>query len=257
MALAIDGEGYFINAQGQRFDQSLQGNQAAWKQAIEDTRAKAEANGADTGDLPPPENETSCIVVEKGDCLWSIAEEAGVDPAQLSYKDNEQFEANPDLIHPGDIVFVRKAPPASTEPSEPADPALTNMEAAAANGHTWSLNAQLWRFVGQVQVGNDPGPAFEAVANHDWGEHRDTVMQALQNVTLRHLENPVPVMGAVGGSSGLDFDSSVRQYVRAYLSALPGENRRSAAEGLSEHEWDNPEYMEQQINMVWADMAMS
>jgi len=46
------------------------------------------------------------VVVEKGDCLWDIAEEYNVDPQTL-IDDNKQFQDNPDLIHPDEIVVVR------------------------------------------------------------------------------------------------------------------------------------------------------
>ena len=54
------------------------------------------------GEVPP---NAQFVVVEKGDCLWNIANEYNVDPLTL-IEDNKQFK-NPDLIHPGEVVVVR------------------------------------------------------------------------------------------------------------------------------------------------------
>ena len=61
-----------------------------------------EALKATHGEVP----NSQYVVVEKGDCLWDIAEEYGVDPQTL-IRDNKQFADNPDLIYPGEIVIVR------------------------------------------------------------------------------------------------------------------------------------------------------
>lgn len=51
-----------------------------------------------------PEDQ-AIMIVEKGDSQWAIAQSAGADPVTTAYQMNEQF-GNPDLIYPGDVVFV-------------------------------------------------------------------------------------------------------------------------------------------------------
>ncbi|HET8729245.1 MAG TPA: hypothetical protein VFO41_17220 [Alphaproteobacteria bacterium] len=263
MGLAIDSEGYFIDPQGNRLDETLQGDHQAWRAAIADARSEAEAHGAPTGDLPPPPAETSYVVVEQGDCLWSIAEEAGVDPVELSYSDNAQFE-NPDLIHPGDIVLVHRSPPgpAETDAAPPEDPALAAVETAAESGDRAAVMTQLSTYLGNVHAEDSAGK-FRAVAEHDWGDASGVVMEELFNATAWNLENAPPLTGPTGGSAGQAFDRNVRDYLRGYLEALPDVcsieplgGRTAAADALMQHEWANAEYMTGQISMVRADLGI-
>lgn len=100
---------------------------AFWN-AIEDTKGKIADRGGDI-----PEN-ARYVVVERGDCLWNIAEEYGVDPQTL-IKDNKQFMENPDLIHAGQIVVVR-IPDAANNPggSGKATAESMNGRTSAAKG---------------------------------------------------------------------------------------------------------------------------
>lgn len=100
MGVRIDSEGYILNADGLIDKTVNQSKRADFKKYIEQEWKKN-----NTGKNAPPPDQT-IVVVEEGDCLWTIAEEAGADQRTTAYKINDQFQANPDLIHPGDIVFV-------------------------------------------------------------------------------------------------------------------------------------------------------
>lgn len=100
MAFRVNNDGYRIDMLGnilptteedrQKFLQTID---AAWRRN-------------NPGENPPsvPEEQT-IMIVQDGDCQWTIAEAAGADPRTTAYQMNEQF-ANPDLIHRGDVVFV-------------------------------------------------------------------------------------------------------------------------------------------------------
>jgi hypothetical protein len=100
MATRIDANGYILNADG-RVDKTVdQSKHAEFKKYIEQEWKKNNPGK----DVPPPDQ--TIVLVEKGDCLWTIAEEAGADPVTTAYQINDQFQDNPDLIFPGEIVFV-------------------------------------------------------------------------------------------------------------------------------------------------------
>jgi len=96
MATRINSEGFFLNANGQVIDKT-QKDHLAWKAKLEAAWKK------NHNDAPPPDQ--TIMVVEKGDCQWTIAEDAGADPVKTAYEMNEQF-ADPDLIDVDEIVFV-------------------------------------------------------------------------------------------------------------------------------------------------------
>jgi LysM repeat protein len=92
----ISSDGYRIdNENGNKEDKSKN-----WTAAINAVKTKIEQSGHN---LPP---NAHYVVVEKGDCLWRIAEQYGEDPEQL-IADNGPLFKNPNLIHPGDVVVVR------------------------------------------------------------------------------------------------------------------------------------------------------
>lgn len=258
MGLAIDSAGYFIDGQGSRLPHGND-NPEAWRTAIENARTAAQTRGERTGDLPPPPEETSYVVVEEGDCLWTIAEDAGVDPVELSYSDNAQFQ-DPDVIQPGDIVFLHRTPPAAEQP--PTDPALAEIETAADAGDRTAVRTGLSTYVGGVN-GDGAAAAFESVSAQDWGSSSDLVMQELHNVVLWHIETQPDMVSAVGSETGAG--TYLQDYVKSYLEALPdictAEDplgpRRTAANALMQHEWANPDYTTAHISAVCAELGIS
>jgi LysM repeat protein len=115
-------------------------------QLAEDFSGKIEAAKADGANAS---GDTTWVVVEKGDNLWDIAEQYGVDPQTL-IGDNKQF-GDPDLIHPGQVVVVRKPNNIQT----PAAPNAGSNQPAAGNGGNQPV----------ANGGNQPGgttaqPAF-------------------------------------------------------------------------------------------------
>lgn len=99
MATRINSEGYFLDINGRIKDPS-QKDHLAWKAKLNDAWARNN-NGA-----PPPDQ--TIMVVENGDCQWTIAEDAGANPVTTAYEMNKQFN-DADLINPNDIVFVSKS----------------------------------------------------------------------------------------------------------------------------------------------------
>jgi hypothetical protein len=97
MADRIDSQGYFLTPDGRR-DNTRSAEHAHWQKVIHDTWVKGH------GKEPMPQDYT-IMVVEKGDCQWTIAEDAGADPVETAYTINEQF-TNPDLIMPDQVVFL-------------------------------------------------------------------------------------------------------------------------------------------------------
>jgi anti-sigma regulatory factor (Ser/Thr protein kinase) len=103
MATRINSDGFILTADGKVADPN-QKDAAEWKAYIQAEWDKNKATHQ--GKATPPKDQT-IMVVDKGDCLWTIAEDAGTaDPRTTAYQLNEQFADNPDLIHPGEIVFV-------------------------------------------------------------------------------------------------------------------------------------------------------
>jgi hypothetical protein len=99
MAVRIDANGYFLDSNGNVINYN-QPDRAKWQQLIDKTWAEDHP-----GDTNGPPSGTTIMVVQKGDCQWTIAEDAGADPSTTAYSLNPQF-SNPDLIQPGDIEFV-------------------------------------------------------------------------------------------------------------------------------------------------------
>jgi hypothetical protein len=94
-----------INAQGQVL-QNGKWVDTDQKQYFLDQIEKAKRKHLENGGAPIDGN-TTFAVVEKGDYLFKIGRQYGVNERQISYTDNEQFEANADLIHAGNVVFVK------------------------------------------------------------------------------------------------------------------------------------------------------
>jgi hypothetical protein len=94
-----------INAQGQVL-QNGKWVDTDQKQYFLDQIEKAKRKHLENGGAPIDGN-TTFAVVEKGDFLFKIGRQYGVNERQISYTDNEQYEDNPDLIHAGDVVFVK------------------------------------------------------------------------------------------------------------------------------------------------------
>jgi hypothetical protein len=110
MADRINADGYYLTLDG-RPDETRSADHARWQKTIHDAWVKGHGN-------EPMPTDYTIMVVEKGDCQWTIAEDAGADPVKTAYTINEQF-SNPDLILPDQVVFL---PPSThysvTEPAK-------------------------------------------------------------------------------------------------------------------------------------------
>jgi hypothetical protein len=153
MAVRIDAEGYFLDPNGQRSTTIDQSDHDKWKKRIDDAWAAGHP-----GQSAPPGTQT-IMVVQQGDCQWTIALQAGASPTQAAYKGsdgvwlNGQYMSNPDLIHPGDIEFLPKSTTYAVTPA--SDPTPANGGVPAIPGAPAHDNTDL--FVGQVTTaaGND------------------------------------------------------------------------------------------------------
>jgi LysM domain-containing protein len=106
------------------------------------------------------------VAVEKGDCLWDIAEEYGVDPLQL-IKDNQQFAKNPDLIFADQVVMVRLSP--GTDPVNSGKQfslEVNSMIESAKNSPPSSVDVQWGGVESRIDAYMDlPGGRSEAAMN--------------------------------------------------------------------------------------------
>lgn len=84
-----------------------------------------------SGEVKAPEGTTP-YQVQLGDCLYDIAKNNGYgDPPDMQafYQDNPQYaERNPDLIYPGEVVFVRSPTQDANNDSVPDTPPDNNMD---------------------------------------------------------------------------------------------------------------------------------
>ena len=153
MADRIDSQGYFLTPDGRR-DNTRSAEHAHWQKVIHDTWVKGH------GKEPMPQDYT-IMVVEKGDCQWTIAEDAGADPVETAYTINEQF-TNPDLIMPDQVVFLppstqyRITVPKAGQTGEPHDntdifagqtdqhASTAGTRAAASPSRTTSIPIWIW-----------------------------------------------------------------------------------------------------------------
>jgi hypothetical protein len=122
MAVRINADGYFLDPNGKVSTTIDQSNHATWKQFIDQAWTQDHPNDKSGG----PQNQT-IMVVQPGDCQWTIALQAGADPALTAYGGNgttynAQF-SNPDLIHPGDIEFVSPTTVYAVTPASSGTPA--------------------------------------------------------------------------------------------------------------------------------------
>src|SRR4051794_36432034 len=89
----ISSDGFRIdNEDGNKEDKSKN-----WTNAVNAAKSKVGAS------LPP---NAQFVIVEKGDCLWRIAQQYGEDPEQL-IADNRALFSNPNLIFKDQVVIVR------------------------------------------------------------------------------------------------------------------------------------------------------
>jgi hypothetical protein len=119
-----------VNAQGQVLQngQWVTTNQSdEFKAAIDKAKKESGGKGVD--------ENTTFAIVEKGDWLFKIAGQYGVNGSKLAYTDNKQFADNPNLIYEGEAVFVNggKASagdepgnPLAGKPTGPSSAALPN-----------------------------------------------------------------------------------------------------------------------------------
>jgi hypothetical protein len=244
---------------------------------------------------PPPVNWSgSTHVVDSGDSLWKIAMEQAEAAAKANKQtlsgsgltaatarelkvieqDNPQIldqskggSGSYDLIYAGDKIAVRDDKIAGDQPAQtgkpgqtgqtstPADPKLTAIKTAAAQGNQALVTSLIESYAGNIYNKN-AAAGFKTLLGTDWGSSSALVKNALFNAVALNLNNAPPTMGPQGGSSGQVFNTDMLNYMEGYLSALPKDEQKAAADKLNAYQWGNPTYYQSEIKMAKADLGI-
>ncbi|WP_155888874.1 hypothetical protein [Inquilinus limosus] len=152
-----------------------------------------------------------------------------------------------------------------TDETTQTDPGLTAIQNAANSGDRAQLRAQIWNYVGQV-TSADNSAKFQAITQHDWGNASGAVMEELYNVVVQNVNDPVPVATNPGAENPIP--GNTRQYLTAYLSALPNVctdlpeeqrqylERDKVADKLSGQEWENNEATRPLVTQVRNELGI-
>ncbi|TWH00093.1 LysM domain-containing protein [Mesorhizobium sp. J18] len=116
MSFRIDAEATHRYNENGRVTSLSRAQQQAFTQAISEAlRAREQAGGS--GEID--EFEERLVVVEQHDSLWTIADQFDVSHQELIEINESLLNSNPDLIHPGDVLFLP-----NTSPQEAANTPL-------------------------------------------------------------------------------------------------------------------------------------
>jgi hypothetical protein len=108
MPIRIDHQGFLIDHRGHRL---AQGNDLA---SVEKRMAKIIAAWKENGKGEGPPKGVTTMQVVKGDCQWTIFGGAGANE-YIDYNGVNKHIDDPDLIVPGDIIFVNKTTRLATD----------------------------------------------------------------------------------------------------------------------------------------------
>ena len=159
--------------------------------------------------VPRPSPATSEVVVQPGDTLSAIARDAGVSLEELLAA-NPQHRANPDLIHPGDVVTI---PAGDAAAAGAATPTSTAAAAVAATKHSAAPS-------GSASPATQPHPATA----------RSLIVTLNTNVfpvlswgdggaAVGHLQQALNVLIDAGLVVDGDFGPATNEAVRQYQAA--------------------------------------
>jgi murein DD-endopeptidase MepM/ murein hydrolase activator NlpD len=248
----ITADGYRIdNENGNAVDKSKN-----WSQAVADAKKKA-------GSALP--QDAQFVVVEKGDCLWRIAEQYGVDPQQL-VNDNRPLFENPNLIHPNQVVIVRKTPanakafeaPGSSQPGGGQQPGQTTgpqmmgppsvigkikadgerVNATCAAADYEALRKSIEAYIGPLGS-EDWIKKVRELYGYNWGSADSTITREITHTVAGQINRLGPDLPAATPNQ---LAERVQKHLVAFLCALPEDQKADAIKLLMDYKWDNPNY---------------
>lgn len=164
----------------------------------------------------PPGTEPHEVL--PGQNLSQIARDSGYASLEQLLAYNPQYaDRNPDLIYPGEIVFVPKSQ--VTEESQATDQALQDLEQAeqAAQAHSESVAA------------GEPG-----VSGSDQGHYNQAVTSASGQFDAAAIEEIDAGIDYASGNSRADFANSALESGEAIAQRLENQGRPEAAERVRE-----------------------
>ena len=180
MAFRVDREGYRLDLDGNRIDTSPE-DRAKFQGEIQ--RAWAAAH---TGEIPA---DQTIMIVEDGDCQWTIAEDAGADPANTAYTMNGQF-GDPDLIFKDQAVFLGNVNQYRTgADGNNTDIFSDNVSTRAANGGDNTLVLDTTRYMASVPEGERLGVLQHSVADAGSSAARKAIIEGYL-LSFDPLERP-------------------------------------------------------------------
>ena len=149
-------------------------------------RALVTPDEIESGEVKAPEG-TEAYTVERGDNLYTIAARSGGygNPPDMKafYADNPQYAGrNPDLIYPGEVVFVRKPDGGTTEQQERANATDTSAQAVTdAHGLSASTDSQVTMKEDRIKQAEEK-LATDVQAELEAGTSADEIIERLGGV---------------------------------------------------------------------------
>lgn len=183
-----------------------------------------------SGEVKPPDGTTP-YTVQPGDNLSQIAAENGYgNPPNMQafYKDNPQYaERNPDLIYPGETVFVRgkegspeKTDAAARDLSDTkSQPASTDSQVTGRESATADAEANLDAAVRQeIAAGGDPKEIKERLKSQDLPNVSDADIDRIVDAASQPASASNPLGGSREGAPltpAADANAAAKAYDQA------------------------------------------
>ncbi|WP_163266835.1 LysM peptidoglycan-binding domain-containing protein [Chelativorans alearense] len=238
MSFRIDTDALYRYSENGRITSLSKAQQEAFRDAIaEALQARRDAGGS--GEID--ESEERLIIVENNDSLVQIADEFDVSYEELLDLNAGIVEENPDLIRPGDVVFLP-----NTSPEEAANTPLNdlgvpegeagfvqnirergNMLEYADDPSAIDMDAEIGEIAADIEAYVDALPpesrqaALQRLYDHDWvdaGPAQMAIEQAAEEANIQLSES---------GHTGVESEAAARDIIaEAQAESDPGEALR-------------------------------
>ncbi len=142
-----------------------------------------------------------CYTVQPGDCVWKIADKStkeGVPCTTQQLIDNNNF-ANPNLIHPGDKIYIPVAKPAAANDTgstisvaTPSNNGSNNVSTNTTNGGSFG-SAPIGGGAGNVSMGGgSSGSSFASVGMSGGGQNTTAQANTPMEAAAPSVNNNLP-----------------------------------------------------------------
>jgi hypothetical protein len=222
MAIRVDNKGFLIDQTGKQLEKGNSAEEVAKRFAkIVDAWEKNHK-----GDKDGPPAGTPMYFTERGDCIWRMATGAGSDEIRSSFKLNKQFD-DPNLIHPGDIVFVDRITQLSADRKQQTNVDMFRDQMAGWTPATPAEQAE-YKQVADSYLATTyyqpalVGPIVAPGSDVPWTDTNKAGRQQILTSYFSHIDTDRRPVAAVEIAGAPDSDTLLLRDVKTSLAGVGG-----------------------------------